>query len=303
MKIIKYSLTLFFLFFFSNRIEASLPVNFTGTNCDLVDANGTIVISFGNNMTAQFVNFYDVTLPAGNYRFKYISSSSFPNSAFIGGNTFPTGNADSSQPFLTIPAGTYNVHFNHYGSKYTFVTNSFAMLITPTMSFNLNDLGNGDYGANNLEIAYLNSMVYNSSKFRFGIAAPYTTHGLIGFPSGVLAPPNAWVWLYIPSGTYDVVLHDDGSYLFKNSLLSNEDFELEEHLKVYPNPTNNFWNFSLDDKKIESINIYNIEGKLLFSKNMPENNFQVDCTDFSSGIYMAHLIIDGKFQTIKLIKT
>ena len=301
MKAIIYNFTLLFFFFYSNRIEASLSINCTGTNCDLVDANGLTVVSFGNNMTANFVNFYDLTLPSGNYRFKYSGSSTFPNSIFRGGNTFPAGNVDSNQPFLTIPAGTYNLHFSHSGS-YTFVTNSIAMLITPTMSFNLNDLGNGNYGANNLDIVYLNSMVYNSSNFRYGIVAPYTSHGLIGFPSGVLATPGSWVWLYIPSGTYNVILHSDGTYMFTRIFLSNEDFELKEHLNVYPNPTNNVWNFSIDDKKIESINIYSTEGKLLLSKNIPENNFQVDSNDFSLGIYIAHLIIEGKLQTVKLIK-
>jgi len=68
--------------------------------------------------------------------------------------------------------------------------------------------------------------------------------------------------------------------------LSTTDFEFENGLSIYPNPTSNLITIESKNQAITSIHIFDISGKQLFS----ETNFnslikQVDISTFSEGIY------------------
>ena len=81
---------------------------------------------------------------------------------------------------------------------------------------------------------------------------------------------------------------DSGFYLVKSSTLSNEEFELNNQLVVYPNPADNYVNIKMKNQPIESIKIYNSLGKLVYVKEfkIKQTDFNLNLSKFSSGFYI-----------------
>lgn len=71
---------------------------------------------------------------------------------------------------------------------------------------------------------------------------------------------------------------------------------LSNKISVYPNPTHSVINFS---EAIESVNLFDIQGKLLHSAN---NINQIDLSYFNSGVYFLNLQTAHAKQHIKVIK-
>jgi hypothetical protein len=75
---------------------------------------------------------------------------------------------------------------------------------------------------------------------------------------------------------------------------------VSENLLVYPNPSNGLFMIMLPaDSKIR---ITNILGETVFAENLTEGKYQIDLTEFASGMYLVNAEIGGKVKTIKLIK-
>ncbi len=97
----------------------------------------------------------------------------------------------------------------------------------------------------------------------------------------------------------DEILVNDSSA----AILGVNDFEKNNFAKVYPNPTNNSWNFtSAYNNKISSIRIVDVSGKLVMSRNYSSNKATVDTNSFSKGIYFAEIASGNSIQTLKVIK-
>ncbi len=54
---------------------------------------------------------------------------------------------------------------------------------------------------------------------------------------------------------------------------------------VYPNPTNDIVNISLEDGSLLKIELYSMTGKLLFQKDLNSKTYTLDMGDYSSGLY------------------
>ncbi|PZU87813.1 MAG: propanediol utilization protein [Chryseobacterium sp.] len=72
-------------------------------------------------------------------------------------------------------------------------------------------------------------------------------------------------------------------------------------LKYYPNPVKDIFNIE-SDSKIESVKVFDITGKELISKVLNERKVQLNLAYLPSGVYIVRTIIDGKAETIKVIK-
>jgi hypothetical protein len=94
-----------------------------------------------------------------------------------------------------------------------------------------------------------------------------------------------------------------------NQIKRNDDLQLSfksenqtyQKLEVYPNPFNNIFTVGVDsDSKIE---IYNLLGKIIKTKNVSIGSFQFDMTNFASGVYFLKVTNDkNSSKTIKIIK-
>jgi hypothetical protein len=91
--------------------------------------------------------------------------------------------------------------------------------------------------------------------------------------------------------------------MYKNNLvtLGTIDFEANNFITYYPNPTQDIVTFS-SKENIESISFFNLLGQQIFSKEVFAKEITIDLTDFSSGTYVAKLNSNGKSKSVKLIK-
>lgn len=73
-------------------------------------------------------------------------------------------------------------------------------------------------------------------------------------------------------------------------------------LAVYPNPTIDNWIFSIQDKIISSVEIYDIWGRLHHQEYFDLHQATVDATHFAPGIYFAKVKNNSAFGFVKIIK-
>lgn len=75
--------------------------------------------------------------------------------------------------------------------------------------------------------------------------------------------------------------------------------EMLQRTLIYPNPASNF--VKIQSEGVQSIEIYNVMGKLMFSGEMYEGAIQVDLSDLSSGVYLINLKTENETFISKLV--
>lgn len=85
-----------------------------------------------------------------------------------------------------------------------------------------------------------------------------------------------------------------------NSVLSNDSFENQNDIFFWPNPTKNNLNINNLNISINSISIYNLEGKLVYENTNVGNT--IDVSNFTSGLYLAKIVTEKGTITKKFIK-
>lgn len=79
--------------------------------------------------------------------------------------------------------------------------------------------------------------------------------------------------------------------------------ELVDEIKLYPNPTNGVLNIDLNYSSSGNIELYSLDGKLVFAKEyINENKINIDLSNNKSGIYFIRLLFNGETITKKIIK-
>lgn len=104
---------------------------------------------------------------------------------------------------------------------------------------------------------------------------------------------------------YILAGNSTGLYRYPFWQATNTDEQLEEDLKIYPNPSNDMLyvkTTSLSDDKI-TVNLLSINGVLIHSKlyGKDTQNIQVDVSDQPSGLYILQVVQDGLSMTRKVI--
>lgn len=98
----------------------------------------------------------------------------------------------------------------------------------------------------------------------------------------------------------ELYIIDIGGSIYKikgGEIAGTEDFSLENSLIMLPNPASDEVSFSLKTGTIETIQLYDIRGRIVFSeKNISSNTKTVSVSTLNSGIYFAK-IISGKGQS------
>ena len=85
--------------------------------------------------------------------------------------------------------------------------------------------------------------------------------------------------------------------------LSTETFN-SETFKVYPNPSTGIFNLKTDSVQQLSISVIDITGKEIFNQqnvNIQDNNYKIDLSDYSSGIYVLSIKTSTSTTIKKLI--
>jgi alpha-tubulin suppressor-like RCC1 family protein len=85
------------------------------------------------------------------------------------------------------------------------------------------------------------------------------------------------------------------------SILSNENFEIQNSISIYPNPVKNTLNISLQETaQIQKVVIYDVTGKQV--KYQEGNTTSINVEDLKSGLYLFEVTINDKTEVKKFIK-
>lgn len=103
--------------------------------------------------------------------------------------------------------------------------------------------------------------------------------------------------------TINANLPEEAYLFFKiNGTLSVKDINLEQSIKMYPNPATSNITISSEKKAIKNITIYTILGKKVLFKNV-ENTLKVNLNtnQLSKGIYVVKINSEDKIISKKII--
>jgi len=76
--------------------------------------------------------------------------------------------------------------------------------------------------------------------------------------------------------------------------------EYESSIQLFPNPTTGSVTVVLS-RPIGEIEIYNLQGKLLFQKEIAEKQTQLDLSNYANGVYLIRIEQEGQFTNQKVI--
>ena len=84
--------------------------------------------------------------------------------------------------------------------------------------------------------------------------------------------------------------------------LASSNFDLNNKLTVYPNPTTGILNIDLKDLKTTSVELYDLNGCLLTSQKTETINSALNISDLSTGIYLLKVATENGSITKRIVK-
>jgi hypothetical protein len=84
--------------------------------------------------------------------------------------------------------------------------------------------------------------------------------------------------------------------------LGNEDFEISNNFKLYPNPTQNIVNIETQDLDNASVEVYDINGRQLLSQKLNTITNVINIDNLASGVYMFKVSSSQGTATSKVVK-
>lgn len=114
----------------------------------------------------------------------------------------------------------------------------------------------------------------------------------------------------LPEGTYTVTVTDKYcgtatlSVKIASSALGINDHSNATNITLSPNPTDNVFTIHADQQLNKAaIHVLAINGKVIYQQeNVNGNDFKIDASTLSNGIYFVEVISDHKTSRIKLLK-
>lgn len=91
-------------------------------------------------------------------------------------------------------------------------------------------------------------------------------------------------------------------------MISVEEYETENGLYLFPNPTNNFCNVISKDNSPDmnnaTIDVYDLTGKVIVCPiQKSQNTIQLDLQSLTPGLYVVKVVDKGLISVYKVIKT
>ena len=83
--------------------------------------------------------------------------------------------------------------------------------------------------------------------------------------------------------------------------LSNSDYETDATISVYPNPTNGNVNINCNNT-IKSVQLFDVQGRLLQTNLVNENQTSIDISNKSKGVYFLKIISDKGIGVEKIVR-
>jgi hypothetical protein len=93
--------------------------------------------------------------------------------------------------------------------------------------------------------------------------------------------------LYVKAIRHLAVLEQEGGSVATQNIVT-------DNIKIFPNPANQLLNVILEDGQIGKIDIFNLLGQKVLTKNLLEQNNQLGIESLSSGTYLVNILIGEK---------
>lgn len=267
----------------------------------VISVNGTAaagatdvdMVTLDNGANYTLANY---TFTAGTLRFR----QDHANTTAWGATAFPSGTASTtSAASIAVTAGTYDLNFNRSTGAY-----AFNYLTMDLIGSSMGSWGTGTDMVTTDGVHYtIASIALVAGGLKIRQAHGWSiTWANPAFPIGTGTSTGADITITAAqAGTYSVTFNRlTGDYVFTISLGTN-DFDVK-NFTVYPNPTQNSWNFTSTNSVISSIQIIDILGKTIINRTTSSNDVIIDATNLPKGLYFAKIASETSVQTLKVIK-
>lgn len=221
-----------------------------------------------------------------------------------GGATFPAGVGVQDGANIPTVAGTYSVTFNRTTGEYTFSFPSISLVGSgaggwPGSPENPGPIDNNQLTTTDGVNYTLSGVVLTDGEAKFRQNNDWAVNwGAAVFPAGTGIQDGA----NIPTvaGTYDLLFNrTTGDFSF--APLATKGFSTS-NFKVYPNPTQNNWNFTSVKEAIQSVQIVDVLGKTILTVSPKNTTATIDASSLNAGVYFARIATASATNTIKLVK-
>lgn len=99
----------------------------------------------------------------------------------------------------------------------------------------------------------------------------------------------------------------EGDYMLDLKITSNQYLSIDKdnsiNVSVYPNPFANKFNVkNKNNSVIDFVNVYDVQGRLIFTDNSTQKIKNIDLSDYSNGVYMLEIKSEDKTTIKQIIK-
>ncbi len=101
--------------------------------------------------------------------------------------------------------------------------------------------------------------------------------------------------------TFHTALYLDDFEWKKETTMGVFDANNQNNFRYYPNPVRDYLNID-SDKGIEKVEIYDVNGRLIYHSVFNKRNVQINIQELSSGVYIVNTVMNGKTKQFKMIK-
>ena len=282
----------------------SITLNFTAFDLEQASVDGITIY--------DVVEVYDGT-----------SSSATLLNKFFGNNIPPAVTSTSGSMFIKFTSsisGTYQ----GWSAYYTSTQNSYCNSSTSTLTASIGTITDGsgiDKYANNTECSWLiqpvnaNSVTLNFTSFDTELNydgvivfnGANSSAPVLGQYTGTTLPPSVTSSggsMYVLFLSDEALRSNGWSANYSSTVLNNNDFELTNGLKIYPNPTSTKVFFDNSSFNYKNVSIYNYLGqevaKLEFTSI--SNNQEINMSGLSTGVYNLKFSNNEISQSVKVLK-
>ncbi|MBN1598707.1 MAG: T9SS type A sorting domain-containing protein [Bacteroidales bacterium] len=109
------------------------------------------------------------------------------------------------------------------------------------------------------------------------------------------------------AGTYSLTV-TGSCYSSIDSVLVSDDCGVSfenidiDPMTISPNPANTYFTISVEEGAVLKMQIISVDGKTMFTGELNDKKYRIDCSDWPAGLYIIRANYDDKVHFIKLIK-
>jgi len=217
-----------------------------------------------------------------------------------GGSTFPMGTAILNGDNIPLTPGYFNVNFNNDSFTYNFQVVPVTMIGPAVQDWNTEVAMNSE--DNGISFTLMD-ITLNDGEMKFRANNAWSLNwGGATFPDGIAAPNSIdETPISVEAGTYNVTFNRlTLEYNFQSTLSISE--TVKSNVKVFPNPSSDFWVIQSENETIESIVLTDLTGKIIYNWNGMQNSIQIPSNQLNAGMYIARISVNQTEEIVKLIK-